>query len=121
MPNYNPYGYNNYNGYNFNQYPQQPQSNQYAFVNGIEGAKSYQMQPNQTVLLMDSDASVCYMKQSNSIGQSTLRYFKLVETSEQELRGVTPQTEYVLKSDFDTLNSKVNELINSLTKKEGAE
>lgn len=121
MQNYNPYGYNNYNGYNFNQYPQQPQTNQYAFVNGIEGAKSYQVQPNQTVLLMDSDASICYMKQANSIGQSTLRYFKLVETSEQELKGVTHQTEYVLKSDFDALNSKVNELINSLTKKEGKE
>jgi hypothetical protein len=122
MPNYNPYGYNNYNGYNFNQYPQQPQTNQYAFVNGIEGAKAYQVMPNQTMMLMDNDNPICYMKQSNSMGQSTLRYFKLVEVSEQELRGqAQTQSEYVLKSDFDALSKKVEDLLGSISKnqKEG--
>lgn len=127
MPSYNnPYGYNNnsyYNQYN-NSYMQQnqPQVNQYAFVNGIEGAKAFQMQPNQTVLLMDSEREVCYMKQANAMGQSTLRYFKLVEVSEQELRGqAQAQHDYVLKSDFDELNKKVEDLLASIskTKKEG--
>lgn len=123
MPNYNnPYGYNNnyYNQYNSSY--NQPQVNQYAFVNGIEGAKAYQMQPNQTVLLMDSEREVCYMKQSNVMGQSTLRYFKLVEVSEQDLRApMQTQSDYVLKSDFDALNKKVEDFISSLQKsqKEG--
>ena len=119
-----PYGYNNNNNYYIpygNPYMQQPQTqvNQYAFVNGIEGAKAYQMQPNQTVLLMDSDREVCYMKQANAMGQSTLRYFKLVEVSEQDLRGqVQVQPDYVLKSDFEALNKKVEDFINSLQKKQ---
>ena len=119
-----PYGYNNNNNYYNpygNPYMQQPQTqvNQYAFVNGIEGAKAYQMQPNQTVLLMDSDREVCYMKQANAMGQSTLRYFKLVEVSEQDLRGqVQVQPDYVLKSDFEALNKKVEDFINSLQKKQ---
>ena len=38
--------------YNYNQY--QNCYNQYAYVNGIEGAKSFQIQPGKTVLLIDS-------------------------------------------------------------------
>ena len=116
----NPYGYGAYNPYNpSNNYQQQAQMNHYAFVNGIEGAKSFQLQPNQTIMLMDSDNPICYMKQSNNIGQSTLRYFKLVEVSEQELRSANqmqPNADYVLKSDFDALVKRIDELT---IKKEG--
>lgn len=119
MANYNnPYGYGGYNSYGPNNY-QQPQMNQYAFVNGIEGAKSFQLQPNQTMMLMDSDNPICYMKQSNNIGQSTLRYFKLVEVSEQELRNANQaqqNPDYVLKSDFEALVKRIDELT---LKKEG--
>lgn len=74
-PNF-PFGYTPY---------YQQRQNTYAFVNGVEGAKSFIVQPNQTVLLMDSDAPMCYMKQSNGIGQATLRYFKLVEVSAEDI------------------------------------
>lgn len=113
MTNYNNgYGYGAYNSYVPNNF-QQPQMRQYSFVNGIEGAKAFQVQPNQTIMLMDSDDPICYMKQANNIGQATLRYFKLVEVSEQELRNVNQvQTnpDYVLKSDFDALVKRIEEL-----------
>lgn len=60
MANYNnPYGYgagayNPYNPNNNYQPQQQPQMNHYAFVNGIEGAKSFQLQPNQNIMNMIS-------------------------------------------------------------------
>ena len=112
MPINNPY----YN-YNF------PHLQSYAFVNGIEGAKSFPMQPNQTMLLMDSDNPVCYMKQSNSLGQSSLRYFKLQEVSETDIRNLNApvpqqQTQYALKSDIDTLTSKIEELTKKLEVKD---
>lgn len=134
MANYNNiYGYNypygapytpysqqlqpNYNNVNnmMNNQNQQPQANNYFYVNGIIGAKSFQMQPNQTVMLMDSDSPMCYMKQTNSMGQATLRYFKLVEISEDDLKtpqaqGVQPNVEYALKSDLEALNKKLNEI-----------
>lgn len=123
---YQPYGYNPYgnlyqnNNQNFqqnNQQPQQPQANNYYYVNGVIGAKSFQMQPNQTVMLMDSDNPMCFMKQSNGMGQSTLRYFKLVEVSENDLTDNNEAkqnntNEYVLKSDFDVLSKKVDDLLN---------
>ena len=106
---YNPYQpYTPQPSYGF----QQPQQNTYAFVNGIEGAKSYPMQPNQTVMLMDSDNPIAYMKQSNAMGQATIKYFKLVETTEEELRGKPKeQASYVTKSDFDALSKKVESLL----------
>ena len=108
---------NNYFGNSYNPLPSYNYSpsrsmNTYAFVNGIEGAKSYQMLPNQTVLLMDSDNPICYMKQSNNIGQATIRIFKLEEVTEQSNK----PNEYVLKSDFDSLVKKVDELIKALEK-----
>ena len=120
------YGNFNYQGNNNqqinNQQMQQPQMNQYAFVNGIEGAKSFQMQPNQTILLMDSDRPVCYMKTTNNIGQASLRYFKLTEVNENELKDDTQQqtnnvnNDYVLKADFDALSKKVNDLLGKMEK-----
>ena len=131
MPNFNTYsGYpygnayqpvmpqHNYNNMMQNQ-QQMPQANNYFYVNGVIGAKSFQLQPNQTVMLMDSDSPMCYMKQANSMGQSTLRYFKLVEVSENEINSDTESkanTEYVLKADFEALCKRMDELSSLINK-----
>ena len=113
---------------NFNNLYQQPnqqtQTTQCAFVNGLEGAKAFQMLPNQTIMLMDSENPILYMKTSNGMGQSTLKYYKLVESSEQEIRNqnvVQPQptqngAEYVLKSEFEALTKKFDDLSKRLEK-----
>ncbi len=111
-----PYDYN----YSYNPYGsfQQPRQNTYAFVNGIEGAKSFILQPNQTVLLMDSEQPVCYMKQANGLGQSTLRYFKLTEVNEADIRGnnniQAVKQDFVSKSEFDELCKKFEKLSKKL-------
>ena len=135
MPNYN-YGYPYGMPYqpimpqpqqaNYNMMPNQnqpqPQMNQFAFVNGIEGAKSFQMMPNQTMMLMDSENPIVFMKTSNSMGQSTLKYYKLTEVSEQDLRNqanpqpLQPNVEYALKSDFEDLNKRFDELSRKIEK-----
>ena len=114
MANYN-------NGYGYN--PYQQQYKQYAFVNGIEGAKAFQVMPNQTMLLMDCDKPIVFMKTTDGVGKASIRYFKLVEVSEQELRNanqVQQNQDYVLKSDFDALVKRIDELTNN-TKKGGVE
>lgn len=101
-------GYNNY--YPTNNFQPQRPINQYVFVNGVEGAKSYNLMPNQTVLLMDNDSPFVYMKTSNQLGQTTLRYFKLVETSEDEAKGVK-ETNYVSRTEFDEIKAKIDKLL----------
>ena len=101
---------------------QRPQLNQYAFVNGIEGAKSFQVIPNQTMLLMDSDNPICYMKQANNMGQSIIRYFKLEEIDENKVKEIIETKpkdniiEYASKSDIDTLNKRVEDLTKLIKK-----
>ena len=102
-------------------YTFQPRTfNQYAFVNGIEGAKSYQVLPNQMMLLMDSDNPICYMKQADNMGKSSIRYFKLEEIDEAKTKEIlstpTPTIEYALKSDLDSINSKLEELTKLIKK-----
>lgn len=67
---------------------------------------------------MDSDNPICYMKTANGVGQSTLRYFKLTEVNENELKNTNQpvNNDYVLKADFDVLNKKVNDLLDKLEK-----
>ena len=130
MANYNNYPYGGFNPYSFNQFGNnyQPnnfqqnnsQLNQYAFVNGIEGAKSFQVQPNQSILLMDSDNPICYMKQANAIGQATLRYFRLTEIKEDDVKNNAStqnnNNNIVLKADFEVLSKRLDDLSQKLEK-----
>ena len=112
--------YDNFGNYvPFNPYPQQPAyaskpaQNVYAFVNGLEGAKSYIVPANQTVLLMDSEQPVCYMKTANALGQGTLRYFKLTEVTENDIRAQAnpaPANEYATKEDLKAIADRLEKL-----------
>lgn len=91
------------------------QQNIYAFVNGLEGAKSYMVPANQTVLLMDSEQPVCYMKSANALGQCSLRYFKLTETNENEIRELnnaqTKQSnDFVSRNEFESIIERIKKL-----------
>lgn len=99
--NYNPYGTYGYQQPTYNQYQQQPmyqnqpaqQMNLYAFVDGIEGAKAYQVKANSTMLLMDSQQPICYKKSVNHLGQTIdFQAFDLVPHQEPKQQ---PQVEYV--------------------------
>lgn len=87
--------------YNFNsQMPYMPrQNNGITWVNGIEGAKAYQIMPSSNILLMDSENDgVFYIKVSDNVGMCTLRTFKYVETTNQ------PQADkYVTREEFENL------------------
>lgn len=108
--------YDNFGNYvPYQLYPQRQPQNIYAFVNGLEGAKSYNVPANQTILLMDSDQPVCYMKTSNALGQATLRYFKLTEVGENDVRTPTTPVQnntstYVTKNEFDELVKRLERL-----------
>lgn len=132
----NDYGYNMYGNFGQNVYGNRqntqlpnnqyslnnrPQMREYTFVNGMEGAKAFMLPPNQSMLLMDSDHMMCYMKQSDEYGKSTMRFFILQEVDEAGARqflqpAQESQGSYVSKEEFDALNKKIDELIRRLDK-----
>ena len=56
------------------------QMNNIVWVQGIEGAKAYQLNPNSMMILLDSETEgKMYIKVSDNIGMSNLRTFNYVE------------------------------------------
>lgn len=67
----------------FNRFPT-IQNNGIIWVQGIEGAKAYQLMPNSNAILMDSDNDgVFYIKVSDSVGMCNLRVFNYSEVTTQ--------------------------------------
>lgn len=94
------------NLYNFNQPQQrfyQPQNNGINWVQGIEGAKAYQLMPNSNALLLDSEIDGrFYIKVSDNVGMCTLRLFDYVEVTEQQTP-TTDMSQYVRKDELQSL------------------
>ena len=92
------------------------QLNQYAIVNGLEGAKAYNMPANSSIMLMDVSNPYVYMKTTNQMGQATLRCFKLLEEKLEDIEVAT--SPYATKNDLNALSSKIDELLKQLGGKE---
>ena len=89
---------------NMNRY--QPPSNGIIWVQGIEGAKAYQLTPNSNALLMDSEIDGrFYIKVSDNVGMCSLRVFNYEEITDATPQS-TPQvdlSDYVRKDELQTL------------------
>lgn len=81
-------------------------------VTGIEGARAFNIAPNSSVLLLDGENPVMYLKTSDSIGMQKITAYSLSEVQENKpvLLKQEPQTEYVTKEAFDALCARVSAL-----------
>lgn len=82
-----PYSFNNNNPYNFNHTSFQNQQsntsqsqlsspqNNIIWVKGKENARSMQLPPNSTVILLDSETGKFYIKTTDDIGLGKIRIF----------------------------------------------
>lgn len=57
-----------------------------AEVNGINGANAYQLAPNSSVLLLDSQKPIVYLKQTDGAGYGTINAFDLVEHKDESVK-----------------------------------
>ena len=115
---------------NFNYVPQRNQFSSYfnpatgasastnniVWVQGIEGAKAWQLAPNSMVVLLDSEAEgKMYIKVSDNIGMSSLRIFNYTEelpksnSENVTINNDLDLSQYVKK---DELISIIKEVIN---------
>lgn len=79
--------------------PQQTTPQYIHYVNGIEGAKGFLVEPNTSRVLMDSDRNYFYIKTANAQGQATVRTFKYEEVGEN-IPPQAPAVEYAKQEDF---------------------
>ena len=84
------------------------------FVNGIEGAKAYQLSSNSSALLMDFDNSKFYVKTTDSLCVSKVSNYSFVEdenfTNQNQEQQNTVKTDQPSKEDFDGILLKIFEL-----------
>ena len=108
---YNPYRYN----YNNIGYPKpspvvQPSNNGILWVQGIEGAKAFQLAPNSSAILMDSDNdNTFYIKVSDNIGMCTLRTFNYTEVIEEHNADMSA---YVTREELDKAITELKGALN---------
>lgn len=96
--------YPNYN----NPYAYKP-NNGIQYVNGFESAKAYNLAPNESVILMDSNKSTFYLKQADASGFATVRTYDFVEHKE-----TAPTNDFVSRAEFNEMKTQLYNLSNEL-------
>ena len=128
-PYYNPYQQYPYTQGNTQQFqmPQQPQAQvqqtnylPLTFVNGIEGAKAFIVNPNQVIYLKDSDSNLLFEKKADSQGKYTITVFELkqVDYSRPVQKPVETPINYATIDDLTKLLVRLENMINELKSKE---
>ena len=89
-------------------------SNNIIWVQGIEGAKAWQLAPNSIAILLDSEnEGKMYIKVTDNIGMGSLRVFNYVEELVQPQGNTTINnnsldlSEYVKKDELSTLIKEI--------------
>lgn len=97
---------NNYYPATYQQYA--PQSSGIVWVQGIEGAKAYPVGAGNSVLLMDSEESIFYIKTTDQSGMpSPLRVFDYTERTEPKTSNVD-LSGYITRDEFEKRISQLN-------------
>ena len=72
------------------------------WVQGVEGAKAYQLMPSSNAILLDSEnEGIFYIKTSDTVGMCNLRVFKYEEIQNKPTQIDTSQ--FVTKAELDEI------------------
>lgn len=94
-------------------------NNRITWVNGIEGAKAFQIEPNSNILLLDSDTQGrMYIKTCDNIGMCNLRIFTYEEVTGNSQPAQTPEIDISKFVTKDEMNNAINEVLQFIKPKE---
>ena len=74
-------------------------------VNGIDGAKAYQMNANSTVALFDSNEDIMYIKNTDGAGFPSIRMFKFEEVN--EITNNEEKQDYISRKEFEEFKKEL--------------
>ena len=115
----NPYMNNNYINRNYTpsqpttQQQQQVYQNNIIWVKGKENARSMQVPPNSTVILLDSEVRKFYIKTTDDIGLGKLRVFSYVEEPDNDSTNTSSSvpnidlSNYVTKTELEEIVKEI--------------
>lgn len=74
-------------------------------VNGIEGAKAYQMSANSIVSLFDANDDIMYIKSTDGAGFPSIRTFSFTEVKEENKPA--QQVDYISREEFEEFKKEL--------------
>lgn len=74
-------------------------------VNGIDGAKAYQMPANSTVSLFDANEDIMYIKNTDGAGFPSIRMFKFEEI--KETTKSKEKQDYISREEFEEFKKEL--------------
>ena len=92
---------------------QQAQPSNPLWVQGEAGAKAFPVAPGSSVVLMDSESDVFYIKSADQSGMPMMRTFDYTERVAQNtpVQAAMPaQAEFVTRAEFDALRQQITAL-----------
>lgn len=102
---------------------QQAQNNQITWVQGEAAAKAFPVGSGQSVLLMDSEDAVFYIKSTDQSGMpQPLRVFDYTERTAAKAetpKATQQQAEFITRSEFDDFSKTIKRTISELQEKAG--
>ena len=94
-------------------------NNRITWVNGIEGAKAIQMEPNSNGIFLDSDIQGrMYIKTCDNIGMCNLRIFNYEEVAANTQSRQNPEIDTSNSVTKDEMSNAINEAIQLIKPKE---
>ena len=99
----------------------QQQNNGMIWIQGIESAKAFQVAPNSTVVLWDSEQQCCYIKSADASGMPSMRILDYTirseapRTAQNALSGNNTQIPTIedisaLQSQIDSLKQQIEQI-----------
>ena len=74
-------------------------------VNGLDGAKAYQMPANSTVALFDNNEDILYIKNTDGAGFPSIRMFKFEEVN--EITKSEEKQDYISRQEFEEFKKEL--------------
>lgn len=85
-------------------FPQEPPKNLIR-VNGVDGAKAYQMPANSTVALFDNNNDIMYVKTTDGAGFPSVRSFRFEEITQETKQ--QEKADYISREEFEEFKKEL--------------
>lgn len=91
--------------------------NEIITVNGFQEAKDFKLNKEESILMLDTDGNILYVKECDSIGKYTLKVFECSDITDKYEKEHTSAD--ISKADFENLMQTMKEMKSILTTKGG--
>lgn len=83
-------------------------------VNGVQEAKDFKLENDESVALIDANEDILYIKECDGTGRYSLKIYQCIDKTEEYISKSTPAN--ISKAEFDSLKSSLEELKSLLVK-----